>query len=78
MAKEWTDDEVTEEIQRALAIFREDHIVKRLGNIESLLPKGNSSGTDNDPKTDGEPPPVKEPKESNTTKKKSLWWGEEK
>lgn len=77
MAKEWTDDEVNDEIQKALAIFREDHIVKRLGAIESLLPKGNSTGDNNPPKTDGEPPPAKEPRDSSANnKKKSLWWGE--
>lgn len=77
MAKEWTDEEVTAEIQQAIKIFREDHVVKSLGELKSLLAKpGSNDDSASGDDTSGNPPPAKEPKDSTVKPKKSLWWGE--
>lgn len=73
MGKEWTDDEVTEEIRKAFAIFREDHIVKSIRGLEEKLSglagKGNSS-------SDPVDPPKKNQPNNGDKPRRSMWWGE--
>jgi len=82
MAKEWTDDEVQAEIAEAVRIYGSDHHGARLARIEETLAKrfGNNDTDDGgkDKDTEGKPPPAKDPKDSNATPKKSIWWGEAK
>lgn len=75
MAREWTDDEVLGEIRKALDIFREDHVVKRIGALEEKLLGGIKPPADDD--TEGKPPPAKPPKDSAEKPKRSLWWGDQ-
>ncbi len=70
MAKEWTDDEVQAEINKAVQIVREDRIDTLIRN--RLSPPSNDP---NDKKND--PPPSSGGNGGNpSTKKKGLWWGD--
>jgi len=71
MAKEWTDEEVTAEIQNAVKIVAEDRLFKGLSaKLQSTAnPSGNNPATPpNAPPSGGDP---------NKPKKKGLFWGEE-
>lgn len=74
MGKEWTDEEVSQEIANAVAIVREDRFEAFVRGLSSKTTNdqgsgnagsGNAgSGNSNDGGTGGD------------KKKKSLWWGE--
>ena len=79
MTKEWTDEEVAEEISKAVQIVQSD---KMYTLIRDRLPAPSANPNDpkndppksgNDPNNDngGNPNPG-----GNPTKKRSLWWGE--
>lgn len=70
MAKEWTDDEVAEEIRNAVKIVAEDRLFKGLS--AKLSGQANPSG--NNPNSPPNPPPSGD---NPTPKKKGLFWGEE-
>lgn len=76
MPKEWTDEEVQEEINKAVQIVREDRIDTLLRNRLSA-PIPDKNGTENNPPPsgsgDGNPNPGGNP---TGTKKRSLWWGD--
>jgi hypothetical protein len=77
MAKEWTDEEVKQEIADAVRIVRED---KFEGFVRQLVgrPAGSVTVDDKDSgKGEVKSPPRGAPVEGATaTKKRSLWWGE--
>lgn len=78
MAKEWTDEEVQEEIRKAFSIFREDHIVKSIRGLEEKLSglAGKRSDTSDSDAGEGDPPPVKDKPSEGNKPRKSVWWGE--
>lgn len=74
MAKEWTDDEVQEEIRKAVAIVREDREKATYAELHSRYgqkPEG-EEGKEGGPT----PPPKKDKTEETSKKKKSIWWAE--
>ena len=75
MPREWTDDDVLEEINKAVQIVREDRMDKLLRSRLSP-PKPENDPTD-PPETDPtrKPPPKKDKPETPPVRK-SLWWGE--
>lgn len=80
MAKEWTDDEVQKEIRDAIAIAREDGILKHVRGLHEKLDKLMTPENPEGEPTEGQPPPEGEPKDSNAQDKKqrrSLWWGDQ-
>lgn len=74
MAKEWTDEEVQDEINKAVQIVREDRIDTLIRNRLSA-PSGNPNDKENNP-----PPSSGNSGNDNsgnpTSKKRSLWWGD--
>ena len=71
MAKEWTDEEVTAEIQNAVKIVAEDRLFKGLSaklSGQANTPGNGATNPPNAPASGGNPP---------TPKKKGLFWGEE-
>lgn len=69
MAREWTDDEVQAEIDKAVQIVREDKQYKMLSDLHSRG-NGNPNSSPNDP------PPSGGNGNPTDKKKKSLFWGE--
>jgi hypothetical protein len=73
MAKEWTDEEVRQEIADALRIFREDKFEKFVRSKIGPVTPGDNNGDDKTPPT----PPRGDKQEGATApKKRSLWWGD--
>lgn len=77
MPKEWTDEEVQDEINKAVQIVREDRIDTLLRNRLSA-PSGNPGNSENDPPKSGDNSGNDNSgNPGNTgTKKRSLWWGD--
>lgn len=75
MAKEWTDDEVRQEIADAVRIVREDRFE---GFVRGLVgrPAGDVSSSDSGKDEVKSPPRGQQVDGATVTKKKSLWWGE--
>ena len=74
MAKEWTDEEVTQQIKEAVEIVREDRLESFLRGrfgAPSNDPNGGNDPSKNDGKDGGNPNP-----DGSSNKKRSLWWGE--
>jgi hypothetical protein len=75
MAKEWTDEEVAEEIGKAVQIVREDRIDTLIRNRLSATPNNPPNPENNPPPSSGNP---SNDNPGDTGKKKgSLWWGTE-
>jgi len=76
MPKEWTDEEVQEEINKAVQIVREDRIDTLIRNRLSAQPSNSDDTKDKAPESGdgtskdngGNPDP--------SPKRKSLWWGD--
>lgn len=72
MGKEWTDEEVAEEIKNAVAIVREDRfeafVRSRTGQTNDNPPSGNGQSDNGGNGGGNDNPPPK--------KGRSLWWGE--
>lgn len=77
MAKEWTDDEVSAEIAKAVQIVREDRLEQFL---RTRFKASEENNPPNPPKPDGPTPPPPKSKGDSPEKqppaRKSLWWGE--
>jgi hypothetical protein len=71
MGKEWTDEEVSAEIAKAVQIVREDRIDTLIRSRLSAQPP-EKNGTENNP-----PPSGDGNNPANPGKKKGLWWGTE-
>lgn len=76
MTREWTDDEVSAEIAKAVQIVREDRLEQFLRTRFKVAEENHQS-----PKPDGPtPPPPKKVKDDSPEKqppaRKSIWWGE--
>lgn len=69
MGKEWTDEEVAEEIRNAVKIVAEDRLFKGLSDRLGSQANQSGSGTGNTPN----PPPSSG---SDAPKKRGLWWGD--
>ena len=72
MPKQWTDDEVSEEIKNAVAIVREDRFEAFVRGMQGKTNSDPNSGNDqsgNAGNGDGN-------NSAETKKKKSLWWGD--
>ena len=73
--REWTDEEVQEEIRNAVKIVAEDREKAQYLELHSRFgPK-----PDDPPADPGKtPPPAKDtpPKDDDKPKRRSLWWGE--
>ena len=73
MAKEWTDEEVSQAISEAVQIVREDR-------IDTLIRNRLSAPSANPNNPEGNTPPksggTNDGDGGNPTKRKSLWWGE--
>ena len=71
-----TEDMVKKEIAAAIAIFKEDHIIKNLGELRDRVFGNTPGGTST---TEGTPPPASDPPRESAgdkKKRKGLWWGE--
>lgn len=73
MAKEWTDEEVQNEIREAIRIVREDRFETFVRG--RIAPPSNDQNGNGNPPTNNPPPPNGAP--GSEPKKKSLFWGVE-
>ena len=78
MAKEWTDDEVREEISAAVKIVQADKERAEYNRLHGLYGTKSDSEDNPDDKQDDDkvPPPKKEgsPQDKTNGRKRSIWW----
>lgn len=75
MPREWTDEEVSEEISKAVQIVREDRIDTLIRNRLSA-PSSNSDDTKDKAPASGGNTSDDSSGGNTQPKRKSLWWGE--
>lgn len=77
MPKEWTDEEVADEINKAVQIVRADKIDTLIRNRLSTTSNNPPNPENNPPPSGGNPNPDNGGNPATGGKKnKSLWWGE--